>query len=130
MAVNGDLTVNGLINGLNLAEIIPQLAKIDDVETVIESNVTFAGAVHVEENVDVSGKVNEVDLKKLLENVLTKTGNQTVTGHKTFRGNVTITGDIDVDYVNGIHWKQFLDDVVWINKPQVICHFCSRHSFF
>lgn len=120
MAVNGDLTVKGLINGLDLAEIIPRLAKIDDTETVIESNVTFAGAVHVQENIDVSGKVNEVDLKMLLENVLTKTGDQTVTGHKIFRGKVTVTGDIDVGYVNGTHWKQFLDDIVWKNKPQVM----------
>ena len=130
MAVDGDLNVTGLINGLNLTEIIPNLAKIDEEETVIESNVTFAGAVHVHENIDVKGNVNEVDLKELFKNVLTKTGDQTVTGHKIFRGNVTINGDVDVGFVNKINWKQFLDDVVWINKPEVSCHFCCNFIFF
>lgn len=120
MNIDGDLDVKGLINGLNLTEVVPKLAKINVEETVVESNVTFTGSLRVLEDIVVTGLVNEVDLKELFDKVLRKTGNQNITGHKIFRGNVTVIGDIDAKYVNGIDWKAFLDDVVWTNTPQVL----------
>lgn len=121
LAIDGNLITKGLINGMNLSEISPKLARIDGAETVIESDVIFTESVRVHENIDVTGTVNDVDFKKLFDSVLRKTGSQTLTGHKTFKGNVTVTGNVDVKYINGIDWEKFLEDVVWINKPQVKC---------
>lgn len=118
IGIDGDLTVNGTINGLDLSDLTQKLARIDS-EPIIESSITFTSPVYVYENIEVTGMVNEIDLTKIFEEVVTSQGNQMITGSKIFRGNITIEGDINPDFVNGIKWKEFLDDIVWINIPQV-----------
>ncbi|GFU45072.1 uncharacterized protein NPIL_25371 [Nephila pilipes] len=117
--VDGDIRVDGLVNGLDLSQIAPQIVR-NDVQTVIESDVTFLEPIHVFENVEVTGSVNGIDLKRISESILLKEGDQVITGNKIIRGNVTIRGDIDVDYVNGFNWKAFLADIVRTDIPQVI----------
>lgn len=117
--VDGNVHVEGLVNGLDLSEIAPQIIRTDQ-ESIIESDVTFLEPIHVSENVEVTGDVNGVDLKLITENILLKKGEQVITGNKIIKGNVTIRGNIDVDYINGFNWKAFLADVVRIDIPQVI----------
>ncbi|XP_054710420.1 uncharacterized protein LOC129220104 [Uloborus diversus] len=119
VGIGGNLEVEGLINGMDLSEIAPQLARTDE-EYVIESNITFARPIKVLQNVEVSGLVNGVNLKELFDNVLLKSGDQFIPGSKTFRGNITIRGDLDVETVNGVPWKEFVEDIVVIDKPQRI----------
>ncbi|GIX91800.1 hypothetical protein CDAR_5232 [Caerostris darwini] len=117
--VAGDVHVEKLVNGLDLSEISSQIAQTEK-ETVIESDVTFLEPIHISEDVTVTGVVNGIDLKRISESLLLKDGDQLITGNKVLRGNVTIRGDIDLEYVNGMNWKAFLNDIVRIDVPQVI----------
>ncbi|XP_035225568.1 uncharacterized protein LOC118198080 isoform X2 [Stegodyphus dumicola] len=119
VGIAGDLIVSGVINGLDLSEVAPNLARTDQ-ETVIESNITFVGPIRVFQNLDVKGLVNGIDLEQIYKEVLLKTGDQVIEGPKVIRGNVTISGDMDLGFVNGIEWKKFLDDIVRTNIPQTI----------
>ncbi|GFR31751.1 uncharacterized protein TNCT_78751 [Trichonephila clavata] len=117
--VDGNVHVEGLVNGLDLSKIAPHIVRTDQ-ESIIESDVIFLKPIHVSENVEVTGNVNGVDLKQIFDNILLKKGEQVIKGNKIIRGNVTIEGNIDVDYVNGFNWQAFLADVVRTDIPQVI----------
>ncbi|CAL1276965.1 unnamed protein product [Larinioides sclopetarius] len=119
LTVVGDVLIDELVNGLDLSEIVQNIAQKGQ-ETVIDSDVTFVEPIYVYEDVNVTGVVNGIDLKRISETILLKEGDQVITGSKVLKGNVTIRGNFDVDYVNGYNWKAFLDDVVRTDVPQII----------
>lgn len=115
MNVHGTITTDEGINGIALSDIKRRAFKLlqDNIipaPAEFGNNVTFG-------NVDVSGLINGVNVTRLNEDSLKKSGLQMITGHTTFNSGFSVEGDIIATKVNGLVLS---DDVLLKNLPQTI----------
>ena len=120
MIVNGSLTTEGKINGLNFTEDL-LFYKTDQ---VITANKYFDSLNFTSEIVTINGDIgvettiDGVDLSRDWDlSTMTETTNETITGEQCFQ---KTDYNRSVDYINNVDLSALRDDIVSLNTAQII----------
>nr|XP_053636660.1 uncharacterized protein LOC128691773 [Cherax quadricarinatus] len=113
--IRGNLNVSGLLDGINLADVMRNRVTLDGSHTLL--GACKFDAINVEGNIEVE-KINDVVIANLVRKVAPT---QIISGHKTFGGGLTVNGEINATVLNGIYIKQ-LKNIVRTDKDYNITH--------
>ncbi|XP_070577256.1 outer membrane protein A-like [Ptychodera flava] len=120
--VNGNLQVDGSVDGVDLDTLDSQLVDITAPESIAGTK-TFNGDVTVNGNIVTTGTTNGIDLS---EELMMVNQQQNVTGAKSFssvelNNNLTVHGDVTVTgYVDGVNLVDFDSKRITLSTDQVI----------
>ncbi|GFV96469.1 uncharacterized protein TNCV_1999211 [Trichonephila clavipes] len=87
------VVIHGYINGLRL----PQDVVLTSTDDRISGHTSVMSGLSLESDVNVSGKIDGVDLDNFIQNRVTLTEEQLVSSSLSFVRDVTILGDINID---------------------------------
>ncbi|XP_071848046.1 uncharacterized protein [Apostichopus japonicus] len=114
-----DVNVTQEVNRENVVEIY-----YDTLLSVADQNITghktFMQAVVIDDNLQVNGSVNDVDISDLADDAVYDTGNHTILEEKVFTSTFWVDKMKIGGFVNGANFSEFVDDIVLQNEPQTI----------
>ncbi|XP_042894169.1 uncharacterized protein LOC122267999 [Penaeus japonicus] len=113
--IKGDLQVDGLVDNVDLEQLLSDRIKLDASET-LSSSTTFGG-MKVEGNL----LVETIDDVKVSE-IVFKSGraNQVIEGDKTFSGGLHVVGEVQSPVINGVDILHLNDNIVRQDKTATI----------
>ena len=85
-----NIATNGLVNGIRTTNILTKYGY-----QIVAGYKTFR-RMRVYRNINITGKVDGVDVSDFGKSRVTISTNQQIIGSKTFQSNVTITGNVDM----------------------------------
>ncbi|XP_065071330.1 uncharacterized protein LOC135696002 isoform X2 [Rhopilema esculentum] len=120
VTVRKNVTVGGLINGVNLTKLDSEMMRITGNQNVW-GELVFKNGFHANGSIHVSGFVNGVDISELSARAVRLDGLGIINGKKTFMQNVDVHGSVDFkDRVNSLNMTNLFTDVMSKSKDQVI----------
>lgn len=115
VAITNDVDVVN-VNGIDLSE---QAIPLDSNKTIIgEKNLTAlvrVNTINVEEHATVDG----VDLSKLITDVLTIDGKETVQGYLALEETLTVVNNVVVNYINGVNVSDLYRITAKVNETTI-----------
>ncbi|XP_038063895.1 uncharacterized protein LOC119734461 [Patiria miniata] len=105
------LSVSGEVNGVDLDDLYSDAVMTDGPGVSVTSPVTF-DQLQVDNGLQVGGTVDGVNVTDFAENVVTLSGDQTISGTLEFTSDLAFSENLTVQNVSGIHFDSFVESVV------------------
>ncbi|XP_072171119.1 uncharacterized protein [Diadema setosum] len=118
ISVTGDVSLSGLLNGVDVAAIDADTLKCSGVQTVTGKK-TF-DTLTVQDNLVITGTIDDVDVSYVNDNAVFVTGNQNIAGVKTFQAATTFSDVVFNGLVDGISLPSFFTDVLTQGTTQTV----------
>ncbi|XP_066917785.1 uncharacterized protein [Clytia hemisphaerica] len=111
-----NLSVAGLINGVNLTELYHNTVRISKNQTVAGEKV-FTNTVILKDTLTTSGTINNINLTKLEQESLKTVGDRTLLGNVTFINNVIVNGTLNAGgSIDGTDLNEFLENAAFVDS--------------
>jgi len=115
-----NLSVAGLINGVNLTELFNSTVRISMDQTVTGKK-TFTNNVKLDNELTTTGTINSVNVTKLDSESVKRTGEQILKGNITMYSDLNVGGEMDVDgLVNDIDLVKLLEEAALETNRSVV----------
>ncbi|XP_078676138.1 uncharacterized protein LOC144913374 [Branchiostoma floridae x Branchiostoma belcheri] len=114
--VTEELTVTGTINGFDMEE---DFVHRTDNKTITGYKI-FIAPITIYGDLTVKGTIDGVNLTKLLQDMVTLSGDQIIRGHKTFSSSVFVDNNLILGEDSRLNGIDLSDDTVLLNSSQTI----------
>ncbi|XP_014676217.1 PREDICTED: uncharacterized protein LOC106816174 [Priapulus caudatus] len=119
--VNGAMDVSGLLNGIDINQIVTKVNPLDITGTKTFAAPMSAASIAVNLTITTSGTVDGVDIAELAANKVTLSTAQDLYGEYTFANQVSVLGNLDIDgMVNGVDMDVFAPSVMTKSTSQTL----------
>uniref|UniRef100_T1IQL4 VWFD domain-containing protein n=1 Tax=Strigamia maritima TaxID=126957 RepID=T1IQL4_STRMM len=117
--VNSDVIISGKINGIDLVQFEKQVMKTNEDLTL--STLTLENDLYIENDLQITGTINEIVFSDLIENSVLKNSDIQIESYKEFVGTLQVFGNVAVGgTVNDIKLNEFVKNIVLISEAQEI----------
>lgn len=112
LQIDGTLEVSGLIDGVDLADLLANRIDLSSTETLI-SSTTFEG-LKVDGDLIVK-EINGIQASEIV--VKSRASTQDILGEKLFSGGLHVEGKIETKLINGVDVDELISSIVRVDEP-------------
>ena len=110
--VSDNITVGGLVDGVDLAELTKTSVSLNGDDQIINGNVSFEN-IHIHGNFHLNALMNGKNVSNVVDDTLMTVGDQIITGHHQIT-NLEVSKDVSAS--GTINSRKFSEEVVPLDK--------------